>query len=824
MIQLPTIGKKSSISALLDALDRSQAFIEFKPDGTIITANNNFLAAMGYRLDEIKGKHHRIFVEPEESESQEYKNFWAKLAEGEYQADEFKRISKAGKEVWIQASYNPVIGLTGKTEKIVKIATDVTERKLKEADNIGQITAINRVQAVIEFELDGTIIKANDNFLSAMGYSLEEIEGQHHSIFVSPVEKESHEYQAFWSSLAEGKFKSGDFERFDKNGESIWISASYNPIFDPSGRPIKVVKYATDITQEKLKNADFEGQLSAIGKSQAVIEFELDGTIITANENFLNALGYELEEVVGQHHRMFVEECERNSSAYSLFWQSFKKGKFKSAEFKRISKTGAEIWIQASYNPIFDPNGNPVKVVKYATDITKQKLRNADFEGQMNAVHKSQAVIEFEMDGTIITANDNFLSAMGYSLEEIQGQHHKIFVEEHEKNSDIYEAFWHSLRQGTFKSGEFRRISKTGEDVWIQASYNPILDPSGKPFKVVKYASDITEDVKKKNEFKILSLVANETDNSVIITDANGLIEYANPGFTKMTGYSIEEALGKKPGSLLQGPDTDPSVIANIRHKLDERVPFYDEILNYHRDGNSYWISLSINPVFDADGNVERFVSIQADITSTKTGAMQQKMRTEAIERSNIVIEWAPDEQLQSANRLTEDILETSDKSKLSKILSMSSILTPEEKKSLQMNQPVAKDFCCKLDTGSEKWIEGNFQTIQDFRGDTVMIVMYGTDATERKQTVEHANSIMMSVLENIDGIANQINGVTSQTQLLSLNATIEAARAGDAGRGFAVVADEVRSLASMTGVSTEEIASLVKTTRDQMQELNKSA
>lgn len=821
---LPFMEKKSSARALIEALGRSQAIIEFKPDGTILTANGNFLTAMGYSLEEIRGQHHRMFVVPEEAGSDEYKAFWSDLASGKFQAAEYKRIGKDGREVWIQASYNPVIGASGRTMKVVKIATDITERKQMHADNIGQINAISRVQAVIEFELDGTIIRANDNFLSAMGYTLDEIRGQHHSIFMPAGEEQKAEYKEFWAALADGQFRSGEFERRDKAGNSVWIQASYNPIFDPSGRPSKVIKYATDITEQKLKNADFSGQLNAIHKSQAVIEFELNGTIITANTNFLQAMGYELSEIAGQHHRMFVSPAERDSGAYREFWHKLERGEFHSGEFQRVTKSGKDIWIQASYNPIFDPSGNPVKVVKYATDITEQKLKNADFSGQIEAVKKAQAVIEFNLDGTIITANDNFLAALGYTADEIIGQHHRMFVSGDESASQEYQDFWAALRQGNFKAGEFRRIGKSGKDVWIQATYNPILDPNGQPFKVVKYATDITEDVRKRGEFQLLSLVANETDNSVIITNPKGLIEYVNPGFFKMTGYTLEEAIGKKPGDLLQGPDTNLDVVASIRQKLDEQVPFYDEILNYHRDGSSYWISLSINPVFDKNGKLERFVSIQADITATKTAALEQNMRTEAISRSNAVAEWEPNGLLRSTNALVEDILETSNESELSKLLSLSSLLSTEEHEALKLNRPIAKEFCCKLGTGSEKWIEGNFQTIQNFRGETVMIVMYGNDATERKQTVERANAIMMSVLENIDGIANQINDVTSQTQLLSLNATIEAARAGDAGRGFAVVADEVRSLASMTGVSTEEIASLVRSTREKMQELNKAS
>ena len=265
-------------------------------------------------------------------------------------------------------------------------------------------------------------------------------------------------------------------------------------IMDLTGRPFKVVKYATDVTEQKLQNADFRGQVEAISKSQAVIEFNMDGTIIYANDNFLRTLGYSLNEIRGQHHGMFVETGYGRSVAYKEFWAKLNRGEYVADEFKRLGKGGKEVWIQASYNPILDLNGTPFKVVKYATDVTDQKIKNANYEGQLEAIGKSNAVIEFNMDGTIITANDNFLSALGgYSLNEIKGKHHRMFVESNYARSAEYSDFWRKLNNGEFFVGTYTRVDKRGKDVYIQASYNPILDLNGKPFKVVKYALDMTE-------------------------------------------------------------------------------------------------------------------------------------------------------------------------------------------------------------------------------------------------------------------------------------------------------------------------------------------
>lgn len=382
-------SRTDDMAAKIEAIRKSAAMIEFTPDGIILDANENFLSALGYRLDEIAGQHHSMFVEKSYVNSSEYKKFWHGLAAGNHDAKVYKRIRKDGSEIWIQASYNPMLDKNGAVYKVVKLATDITAQMLEDTDKSGQIDAISKAQAVIEFELDGTIINANQNFLSALGYTLSEVKGQHHRKFVDPEYAGSREYAKFWEDLRQGQFQSDQFCRIKKNGEEIWIQASYNPILDMNGKPFKVVKFATDITEQVARNADVEGQLDAINKAQAVIEFELDGTIIKANDNFLQTLGYSLKEVVGRHHRLFVEADYAAGNEYAMFWADLAKGNFQSAEYKRIAKGGREIYIQASYNPIFDVKGRAYKVVKFATDVTDQvrmRMRGEHVRTQMESV------------------------------------------------------------------------------------------------------------------------------------------------------------------------------------------------------------------------------------------------------------------------------------------------------------------------------------------------------------------------------------------------------------------------------------------------------
>ncbi len=248
-------------------------------------------------------------------------------------------------------------------------------------------------------------------------------------------------------------------------------------------------------SNERALEIDRAAKCVAVEKSQAVIEFTPDGNILTANDKFLGALGYRLEEIEGRHHSMFVEAAEKDSSAYRQFWNSLRAGQYQQAEYKRIGKGGKEVWIQASYNPVADERGQIYKVVKFATDVTAAKMASIENAGILDAIRRTQAVISFKMDGTIIEANDLFLNAMGYSAAEIVGKHHSMFVGRDYAASQDYREFWRMLNTGRALTGTYQRLGRNNKEVWIQGSYNPILDPNGKPIRVVKFATDITASV-----------------------------------------------------------------------------------------------------------------------------------------------------------------------------------------------------------------------------------------------------------------------------------------------------------------------------------------
>lgn len=274
-----------------------------------------------------------------------------------------------------------------------------------------------------------------------------------------------------------------------------------------------------------MQKADLYGQIAAIHKAQAVIEFDLEGHVLMANQNFLDTMGYELDEVLGQHHRMFVVPEDRESAEYLAFWDKLAQGAHDAGRYRRIRRDGGDVWLQASYNPIFDKHGRPFKVIKYAIDITKQQRRQADTEGQLEAISKVQAIIEFELDGTIIRANDLFLDAMGYREDELRGRHHSMLVLPEEVRGPAYKEFWRKLRGGEYDTGQYLRIGKNGRHVWIEASYNPIFDAEGRPFKVVKFATDITKRFTAAQTLRVA--VQGLTENAERASQANSLAQDA---------------------------------------------------------------------------------------------------------------------------------------------------------------------------------------------------------------------------------------------------------------------------------------------------------
>jgi methyl-accepting chemotaxis protein len=671
-----------------------------------------------------------------------------------------------------------------------------------------KLAALDRALAMIEFDPYGTILNANENFLKAVGYRREEVIGARHSMFLTPAESASPDYARFWERLRAGELLAGKFCRQGRHGE-VWLEASYTPVFGADGQPEAVIKYATDITAAVMQATEAAGQIAAINRAQAVITFDLEARVLDANENFLSLMGYRLDELVGQKHMTMVRPQDADSAAYAQFWDRLRAGEVMAGKFRRIARDGREVWIEASYNPIFDAHGKPIKIIKFATDITAARARSADDAAICAAIGLAQAVISFDGQGNILDANGLFLRAMGYTIEDIKGRQHRMFLDKAYADSAEYAAFWAQLRRGEHVTGEVLRLAKGGRQVWLQASYNPILDEEGVLTKVVKVASDISAQVAQRAQFKLLSLVVDTTTSGVVITDGTQKIVYVNKGFERMTGYSMAQASGRRPGALLQGPQTDPDTVARLHAKLQNREAAYAEILNYRRDGSAYWISMSINPVLGEDGEIEHFVSVQSEITTSKQAGLNFTTKLNAIGATNALAEWTMAGVPLSANEIVTAGQPFT--------ASLERLLSTDAVGRLHADGQIRAEIAMPVPGGTPLWLDALFCVLPDFQGKPERIMMCGSDVSQRRAAVADSAQAMSDMLSRISGILEGVSGVARQTNMLSVNAAIEAARAQEAGRGFKLVAQEIRLLATSASGSIREIEQLLVDGRAQV-------
>jgi methyl-accepting chemotaxis protein len=334
--------------------------------------------------------------------------------------------------------------------------------------------------------------------------------------------------------------------------------------------------------------ADLKGKVAAIGQAQPMIEFDLQGIVTGANDNFLKASGYSLAEIRGQHHRMFVDPDQRDTPEYREFWEKLRRGERQSAQYKRMARNGRPLWVQATYYPVPDSRGKPFKIVKYTVDITEQMLVQADGIGQLAAISKAQCVAEFDLDGTIRTANDNFLRAFGYSLDEVRGKHHGMFMAPAERESAEYRAFWAKLARGEHDNAQYLRYGRGGRPIWIQASYNPILDAGGKPFKVVKYATDITERVKLAEQLRsavsetqaaVTAAAEGNLTQRISMDGKTGEIATLSRGVNSLIDVmgSLVRQIKEAVGEVQSGADEISSGNQNLSRRTDEQAASLEE-------------------------------------------------------------------------------------------------------------------------------------------------------------------------------------------------------------------------------------------------------
>lgn len=445
-------NKDFELEALVKAIGRSQAVIEFNLDGTVITANENFLSALGYSLPEISNQHHRMFCEETFVNSPDYSLFWSKLNFGEFQSGEFLRIGKGGRQVWILASYNPVLGPDGKPFKVIKIATDITQSKveLKVRTDIMNLTSI-----VSEADLRGDIVSINEKYMQVSKYSKDELLGKPHNITRHPdMPKEV--FKEMWATIGRGKIFRGIVKNRAKDGTPYYVDAVIAPILGANGKPKKYLGVRYDITETEIERQNMRGLFRAIDESFAYIEFDINGNVSTANANFQNAMGYSKEELKGTHHRIFCDSTTKDSASYTQFWTDLKNGKPQTGVFKRITKSGKEIYLQAVYSPVTDETGRVAKVVKIATDVTEQQNMINSVQEAVSALSSASSELTAtatQMSSTASRTNEESLVAAA-AAEQVS-----VGVQAVSANIEEMAASIREIAKSTTESSEMSKIT-----------------------------------------------------------------------------------------------------------------------------------------------------------------------------------------------------------------------------------------------------------------------------------------------------------------------------------------------------------------------------
>jgi methyl-accepting chemotaxis protein len=499
-----------------------------------------------------------------------------------------------------------------------------------------------------------------------------------------------------------------------------------------------------------------------------------------------------------------------------------KTGDGKPYEIRMKDADGREFWAHLAVTNC--RVGNTFESTVFIRDISEERyareMMNQTLEQAMDAV------ISIDELNNVSFFNKAAETMWGYDRNEVLGQNVKMLVPEAIQAQ--HDGFVNrNRRTGENRIvGSYRELAIERKDrsrIWGQAAISKIEFDG-----VITYTAfikDVTEEVEKREKMEMLSLVADHANSGIVITDRDGKIEYLNAGFEHLTGYSLEEARGKKPGPMLQGEGTDPEAVKQIRAHLDRQEPFYTEILNYHKNGTPYWVSLSIAPVFDQNGRVNRFISVEADITESKQQTVDFTRRLQAIEHSMITMEFRPDGSFLSANKLIRDFYGSEDKVARGGKAAWSK-LSRENIETLRKTGEFSGKASVELEGLPTLALDYQVVALKEFNGDVRRYVLFGIDITDRHIAVRETKEAMNSVLQaskKISGIVSTINDIADQTNLLALNAAIEAARAGDFGRGFSVVADEVRSLARKSSGSAGEIDGLVDETNQRVAALAKS-
>lgn len=607
--------KQFELDGLVDAIDQTLGMTVIAPDGKIIKANSILAAVFGVSQEALTYRSYSDII----GQSDLSKDFLKCITHEQIAARDYQTKNAKGEPRWLNASFSPIKDGNGNTRKILALVRDITERKLEEIEfEKLSLVADNTNNSVIITDKNGLIEYVNHGFEEMTGYKEHEVLGKKPGAVLQGKETNQETIDRIRKALEQKVPVYEEILNYKKTGESYWISMAINPVFGEDGEIDKYISIQANITETKKSALDFSYKLKAISKSNAIIEFDTKGHILDVNDNFLKIVGYTKEELIGKHHKVFVTEQEQNSAEYEHFWKDLGKGKFVNKEFKRINKNGEVVWLRGIYNPIYDINGNPYKIVKFAIDITQEKALKAEthkqeteLSNQMAAINKTIASASFDLEGNLLNANDIFTSITGLQLKSDRQLHYSDMVPAAELEKPQTELMWQNLREGKFFSGEFKMKDQTGKELWLSGTFNPIENVEGKPYKIMMYAQFTTSEKEKQKE---LSAMVNAFKNTAPIVELTpeGNFKNGNTMFFDEFGFKRLEMRQRPFAELLNEESTKINLVNIIKELKEQSHVVYD--LNYKdAAGNSRSYQSSFTAITNLEDQIDKIVVILID-------------------------------------------------------------------------------------------------------------------------------------------------------------------------------------------------------------------